>query len=216
MSDVVGALRHQTDRYAAVEDEPAGATPVAKREGQVGDRPRVDAAAWRGETVATRVAGLYRELFPAVFGFVHFRVGDTHVAEDLTATVFERALTRLASVREPERVRAWIFTIARNVVTDERRRRRPATDLDAADLLEHLWIDSPEREVVDREEWRRLGGYIAELDDRDREVLGLRFAAGLTNREVGEIVRLSEAHVAQITHRAVVKLRRRFAHEETP
>ena len=69
---------------------------------------------------------------------------------------------------------------------------------------------------ADRDDWRRLVGYLAELDDRDREILGLRFAAGFSNREVGEIVRLSEAHVAQIAHRAVVKLRRRFAHEETP
>jgi len=155
-------------------------------------------------------------LFPAVYGFVRFRVGDTHLAEDLTATVFERALTKLATVREPDRVHAWLFTIARNVVTDERRRQRPAANLDAADRLEHLWIDSPEAEALDRDDWRRLVGYLADLDDRDREILGLRFAAGLTNREVGEIVRLSEVHVAQITHRAVVKLRRRFAHEETP
>lgn len=200
MSDAVGAL-HTASADAAARQAATGS---------------LSAAAWQAETVATRVARLYRELFPAVFGFVRFRVGDTSLAEDLTATVFERALTRLASVREPDRVRAWLFTIARNVVTDERRRRRPSATLDAADLLEHLWIDSPEAEALDRDDWRRLVGYLAELDDRDREILGLRFAAGLTNREVGEIVRLSEAHVAQITHRAVVKLRRRFLHEETP
>ena len=201
MSDAVGALHRDTDRIVA--------------EGPTVSPSATDAAAWRAETVAMRVARLYRDLFPAVFGFIHFRVGDTHLAEDLTATVFERALAKLASVREPDRVRAWLFTIARNVVTDERRRHRPAADLESADLLEHLWIESPEREALDRDEWRRLVGYLAELDDRDREILGLRFAAGLSNREVGEIVRLSEAHVAQITHRAVVKLRRRFAHEET-
>jgi RNA polymerase sigma-70 factor, ECF subfamily len=170
---------------------------------------------WPTETAATRVARLYRELFPAVFGFVRFRVGDTHLAEDLTAAVFERTLAKLATVREPERVRACLFTIARNAVVDERRRRRPDADLGAADQVEHLWVDSPEREVLDRDEWRRLVGYLAELDDRDREILGLRFAAGLTNREVGQVVRLSESNVAQIIHRAVVRLRRRFAHEET-
>lgn len=205
MSDAVGALPRGTDRYGAVQDDRLGTAPNA-----------ADVEAWQSETVAARVARLYRELFPAVFGFVRFRVGDTHLAEDLTATVFERALSKLASVREPDRVRAWLFTIARNVVTDERRRQRQAAPLDAADLLEHLWIDSPEAEALDRDDWRRLVGYLAELEDRDREILGLRFAAGLSNREVGEIVRLSESHVAQITHRAVVKLRRRFLHEETP
>jgi len=166
------------------------------------------------DDLAGRVALLYRELFPAVYGFVRFRVGDAHVAEDLTATVFERALSKLASVREPERVRGWLFSIARNAVADERRRRRPSAPLDATDTLEHLWVDSPERHAVDRDEWRRLLTYLAELDDRDREILGLRFAAGLANREIGEILGLTESNVAQIIHRAVVKLRRRFASEE--
>jgi RNA polymerase sigma-70 factor (ECF subfamily) len=215
MSDAVGALHRETERYGSIRDDRSSESSVGA-DADLMARVPLDGAGWQAESVATRVTRLYRELFPAVFGFVRFRVGDTDLAEDLTATVFERALAKLSTVREPDRVRAWLFTIARNVVTDERRRRRPAANLDAADLLEHLWIDSPEAEALDRDDWRRLVGYLAELDDRDREILGLRFAAGLSNREVGEIVRLSEAHVAQITHRAVVKLRRRFAYEETP
>jgi len=216
MNDLAGALRPATERRGAIHDDRAGDGSPASQVGPVNGETPADAAAWRAESAATRVARLYRELFPAVFGFVRFRVGDTYLAEDLTATVFERALAKLANVREPERVRAWLFTIARNAVTDERRRQRPATNLDDADLLEHLWVDSPESQALDRDDWRRLVGYLAELDDRDREILGLRFAAGLTNREVGEVVRLSEANVAQIVHRAVVKLRRRFANEEAP
>jgi RNA polymerase sigma-70 factor (ECF subfamily) len=175
-----------------------------------------NADTWLADDTAGRVARLYRELFPAVFGFVRFRVGDGHLAEDITATVFERALAKLASVRDPERVRAWLFTIARNAVADERRRRRPGAPLEEIESFEHLWVDSPETQALARDEWHRLLKYLAELDDRDREILGLRFAAGLSNRAVGEIVERSEAHVAQIVHRAVVKLRRRFAHEETP
>jgi RNA polymerase sigma-70 factor, ECF subfamily len=174
----------------------------------------LDGAAYEADDAAARVARLYRELFPAVFGFIRFRVGDVQLAEDLTAMVFERALAKIVGVREPDRVRGWLFTIARNAVTDERRRRRPLAQLDAADALEHLWVDSPDRQALDRDEWRRLARYLTELDDRDREILGLRFAAGLANREVAEIVRLGESNVAQIVHRAVVKVRRRFAAEE--
>jgi RNA polymerase sigma factor (sigma-70 family) len=214
MSKVVSALDRAAARVASEchdaregDAQPSGATVN-------GRAPAIDAGAWAAEDAAPRVARLYRELFPAVFGFIRFRVGDGHVAEELTATVFERALAKLASVRDPERVRGWLFTIARNVVADDRRRRRSTASLAAVELLEHLWVDSPERLALDRDEWRRLVGYLAELDERDREILGLRFAAGLTNREVGQVVGRSEANVAQITHRAVVKLRRRFAHEE--
>ena len=52
------------------------------------------------------------------------------------------------------------------------------------------------------------------ITPREHEILTL-IAAGLSNREVGQVVGRAEAHVAQIVHRAVVKLRRRFAHEET-
>jgi RNA polymerase sigma-70 factor (ECF subfamily) len=157
---------------------------------------------------------LYQELFPPVYGYIRFRVRDPHAAEDLTALVFERALARLATVRDVARVRPWIFTIARNAIVDERRRRRIDLDLESADALEHLWVESPEEDALQRDEARRLLAHLAALDDRERELIGLRFAAGLANREVGEICGLSEANVAQIVHRAVVKLRRRLGAEE--
>ena len=173
-----------------------------------------EARARAEEDATERFIRLYRELFPPLYGYVRFRVGDVQVAEDLTALAFERALSRLATVREPERVRAWLFTIARNAIADHRRRRRPADGLEMAERLEHLWIDSPEGEAVRRDEWRRLVAYLAELNDRERELIGLKFAAGLANREIGQILDLSEANVAQIVHRAIVKLRRRFDAEE--
>ena len=176
-----------------------------------------DATTARGgarDAATDRFVRLYQELFPPVHGYVRYRVRDVHAAEDLTAQVFERALVRLGSIRDPGCVRAWVFTIARNVVADYRRGQRAGLDLDSADELEHLWVDSPEGDALRREESRRLLAHLAELGDRERELIGLRFAAGLTNREIGEICGLSEANVAQIVHRAVVKLRRRFTTEE--
>jgi RNA polymerase sigma-70 factor (ECF subfamily) len=214
MRDAIGALERTPEQVAVhpnASEHESGVEPSANAWSE-----SPNGEAWPAEDTATRVARLYRELFPAVFGFVRFRVGDGHLAEDLTATVFERALAKLATVRDRDRVRSWLFTIARNVVTDERRRRRPGGTLEEIEALEHLWVESPESQALARDEWRRLVGYLADLDDRDREILGLRFAAGLTNREIGQVVGHSEANVAQIVHRAVVKLRRRFANEETP
>lgn len=166
------------------------------------------------DDASAQFVALYRELFPPLYGFVRFRVGDAQVAEDLTAQVFERALARLATVRHTERVRAWLFTIARNAITDYRRRHRPTGSLADAETLEHLWADSPETDAVRQDEWRRLVAYLADLDEREREAIGLKFAAGLTNREIGAVLGLSHANVAQIIHRAIVKLRRRFDAEE--
>jgi RNA polymerase sigma factor (sigma-70 family) len=166
------------------------------------------------DTAAEGFARVYEALFPPVYGYVRFRVRDVHAAEDLTALVFERALGRLATVRDASRVRAWVFGIARNAVADYRRRGRTILDLDSADALEHLWVESPEGGALRREERRRLAAHLAALSDRERELIGLRFAAGLPNREIGEICGLTEANVAQIVHRAIVKLRGRFGDEE--
>lgn len=160
-----------------------------------------------------RFTATYAALFPALYGFVRFRVGDPHLAEDLTAHVFERALSKLVTVREPERLRAWLFTIARRAIADHYRARRAEAPLSTTEEFAHLWAESPESEALRREERHRLAAYLASLGEREREVLGLRFAAGLNNREIAAILHLSEANIGQIIHRAVVKLRRQFAEE---
>ncbi len=194
-----------------------GVTVLAQPAGSVASTAATDEETARPDaqdTATEHFVRLYQELFPPVYGYVRFRVRDAHAAEDLTAQVFERALARLATLRDAARARAWVFTIARNAVADYRRGQRPALELESADALEHLWIDSPEGEALQRDETRRLLVQLRELGDRERELIGLRFAAGLTNREIGEICGLSEANVAQIVHRAVVKLRRRLDVEE--
>lgn len=168
-----------------------------------------------GGVPAERFARLYDALFPALYGYIRFRVGDRHVAEDLTAQVFERALGRLASVRQPEHIRAWLFTVARRAIADHYRRRRPVAPLDSVEALAHLWVDSPEVEAVRRDDRRRLAAYLAGLSEREREILGLKFVAGLTNRDIAGVLDLSESNVAQIIHRAIVKLRAQFVQEET-
>lgn len=167
----------------------------------------------RGGTVTWQFTQLYRELFPPLYAYVCFRVGDPQVAEDVTAQVFERALTRMASVRQPERVQAWLFTIARNAVTDYYRSHRPMLRLEAIEEMEDASTDSPETEAVRRDEAQRLSATLAGLGEREREVIGLKFAAGLTNRAIAQILDLSEVNVAQIIYRAMSKLRHQFAEE---
>lgn len=174
----------------------------------------IRAATTEREAVNARFTQLYRETFPALYGYLRFRIGDPHLAEDLTAQVFERALPRFMAVRPPERLRAWLFTIARHALADYHRARRPGSDLAVVDLLTHLAVDSPEAEALRRDDRRRLATYLQGLNERERDVLGLKFFAGLTNRESARVLGLSEANVAQIVHRAVVKLRHRFAEEE--
>lgn len=117
------------------------------------------------EAMVQRFGQVYGELFPILYGHVRFRVGDPHIAEDLTAQIFERALTRLASVQQPDRIRAWLFTIARSVISNYRQRPKRSVSLTVADELKCLWVDSPEASAMRRDDRRRLMAYLAELSD---------------------------------------------------
>lgn len=66
------------------------------------------------------------ELRLTLLKFVRGRVQDFHTAEDLTQTILLRAISKASTLRNHERLEAWLFRIARNVITDHYR-RRPTT-----------------------------------------------------------------------------------------
>ncbi|MCA1656409.1 MAG: RNA polymerase sigma factor, partial [Actinobacteria bacterium] len=79
---------------------------------------------------------LYRSLAPAVAGYL--RAQGASDPDDLTSEVFERAFTRLGSFSGTEpQFRSWVFTIAHNRLTDQRRQlaRRPPPSYDVPDQV---------------------------------------------------------------------------------
>jgi RNA polymerase sigma-70 factor (ECF subfamily) len=162
-------------------------------------------------------AAIYDHYFPRVYNYVRYRVGDVDTADDLTALVFERALVKIGSYR-PERApfSAWLFAIARNAVNDyfraQRRRRWLTLDV----LRERASVEPQPEEVVTRNETHAalLAG-LAGLNDRERDLIALKFAAGLTNRRIAELASLSESNVGVILYRAIRRLRAKLCAEES-
>ena len=79
-------------------------------------------------------AHLYREYLPQVYRYCYRSLGSQEAAEDATCQTFTQALAALHRYKSGS-FRAWLFTIAHNVVVDEARRRRPASSLDLAETL---------------------------------------------------------------------------------
>jgi RNA polymerase sigma-70 factor (ECF subfamily) len=161
-------------------------------------------------------AAIYDHYFPRVYNYARYRVGDAQTADDVTAHIFERVLRRLGEYR-PERrpFAAWLFAIARNAVNDHLRaqRRHPWLSLDA--LRDRASAAPPPEEVVERDEGRSaLLAAVARLSERERELVALKFAAGLTNRDMAALAGLSEANVGVILYRAVRRLRAELAVKE--
>lgn len=159
---------------------------------------------------------LYDQHHESVFRYVLARVGDQHLAEDLTGDVFMKMLAGLNGYR-PKQVpfRAWLYRIARNRVTDHYRREglRTHTALDEADGPSP--DDDLESSVETSLTVERVQHAVADLDDTQREVVVLRFLIGLSLREVAAALEKSVGAVKSLQHRGLTALRSQLAHERS-
>lgn len=170
---------------------------------------RAEAAEAAGDRDGT-FAALYEAQFGRIYGFLRYRVGDAALAEDMAAEVFARSWAALGRLRAPESAVAWLFRTARNLVADHYRGRRAALPIEALPPEQHPLTEAPEGGVLAAERLADIIRCLEDLNDREREVVGLRCVAGLRHREIAAIVGTTEGNVAKITHRAMGKLRRRL------
>lgn len=154
---------------------------------------------------------VYGEHVWRVYGFLAYRLRDRETAEDLTQATFERAL-RAWSRFDPRRASeiTWLLTIARNLLIDHHRRRH-AHRSDEIDERVLPTVAGPEERFTTSPE---LATALAELTQRDREVIALRFGGDLTGREIAALTDLSLANVQQILSRSLRKLREFLAVDE--
>jgi len=149
---------------------------------------------------------LYRSSRDDVYAYVAGLLRDRAAAEEVTATAFERAFRKRARF-DPKRGsgRAWLFGIARNAALDELRRRKRHAEL-AADPID-LDVSGTDEDANSREARMLLASALAELSPRERELVALKFFAGLSNAEVGAVVGISESNAGTRLHRVIEKLR---------
>lgn len=153
-------------------------------------------------------APIFDHYFPRVYNYVRYRVQDAPTADDLTALTFERAFTRLGSYRpDGAPFGAWLFGIARHVVTDHFRMQRGWTSLD--ELAEEPAGESLLEEAATRHDERQsLLAALARLRDRERDLLALKFGADMGNAEIARLTGLTESNVGVIVYRAIQQLRK--------
>jgi RNA polymerase sigma-70 factor (ECF subfamily) len=146
---------------------------------------------------------LYRSSRDDVYAYVAGLLRDAPAAEEVTAAAFERAY-RKRNRFDPERgePRAWLFGIARNAALDELRRRGRQTELTAepADAETFGFAEHDERRLAVSEALERL-------EPGERELIALKFFAGLANGEIAQVLGLSESNAGTKLHRAMTKLR---------
>jgi RNA polymerase sigma factor (sigma-70 family) len=155
-----------------------------------------------------RFEALYRSSRDDVYAYVFTLLRDSAAADDVTALAFERAYRRRRTFdRRRGEERGWLFGIARNAALDElRRRQRLATLVVEPEAVEDEAAADDGPEVTLRRTTVRTA--LASMSARDRELLALKFHAGLSNAEIANVLGVSESNAGTMLHRAVTKLRK--------
>jgi RNA polymerase sigma-70 factor (ECF subfamily) len=162
-----------------------------------------------GQTAWERFEALYRASRDDVYAYVMTLLRDRSAAEDVTALAFERAYRRRRTFdRRRGEERAWLFGIARNAALDELRRRRRLAPLasDPEDAFGAEPVADDGAEVVVRR--TAVRNALASLSARERELVALKFHAGMTNAELARVIGVSESNAGTLLYRTMEKLRK--------
>lgn len=196
--------------------------------GDVDDSADLAARAARGEPGA--FAALYQRHVETVYHYFRFRVRDTTVAEDLTHDVFVQALKAVRTLREPQRVAAWLMRIAHNRLANhwrdgahdaepfgldeagtdgvERRHDRPSTVVATSGLDHGAATADPTARLDVLADVGRVAAAVAGLTALQQDVIALRFVVGLNIAETAESMGRTGNAVKNLQHQALAKLRR--------
>jgi RNA polymerase sigma-70 factor (ECF subfamily) len=159
--------------------------------------------------------GLMERYRGEIFRMVYYRIRSRMDAEDITQDVFFQAFRKLPGLREADRFRPWLFSIALNRLRDFQRRRkfgRLFSSLDekgetAAGQVEAPDADDPSEAVSRKEFWQGVHRFLDKLSKGEREVFLLRFFDQLTLKEIAGVLRKSESAVKTHLYRALSKCR---------
>ena len=156
------------------------------------------AAAATGNQAA--FAGIYDRYGDRLHDFCVGMLRDREAAADCVQDTFVTAATRLSSLRELDKLRPWLYAIARN---EALRRIRERNREQPSDELPEVTSAEPGPEVMaSRSELATLIAQVADgLSDRDRAVLELTYRHGLDGPELAEALGVSAAGARTMTHR---------------
>jgi len=167
--------------------------------------PELISRAKNGDAVV--IGALYERFRLSIFRYLYYRLGDQQMAEDLTSEVFLRMIRSLPGLN-PKSVsfQAWLFQIARNLAIDHYRKMsvRDHVQLDENAISRDEDIDTSLEKSLTSE---RLRWALSRLNPDQRDVIVLRFVAGMPITQVAQTLHKSEDSVKGLQRRGLSTLR---------
>ena len=150
---------------------------------------------------------IYRNYHGKIYGYIRSKINSPQDAEDIAADVFVKVFEKLDSFDEKKASRStWIYTIARNTLTDYFRTRKIF-----AEMPESIEGDSSiEDDICSAETLDTLADALEALDERERDIIILRFYSGKTLKEIAEQLDISYAYVKTLQNKAFGNIRKFF------
>ena len=164
----------------------------------------IELAAAGDEIAFARIVAVHHEHMARIAYFVS---GDLDVAADAEQAAWAIAWRRLATVRDPARLKAWLMSVAANearqIMRSQRRR-----------AVRELAVDGPANSHdPDRSALIDLANAVADLDHKDRTLIGLRYIAELDSEAIGRELGMSASGVRVRLHRLLGRLRDELDHD---
>ena len=137
------------------------------------------------------VKSWYEQYKQDIFRYAFFLVKDAHLAEDILHDTFVKLLSGRYAV-DPEKIRPWLYRVARNLSYDQLRRSKyeAAEEAEGAAGNPYAYIE-----------------LLAHLPQRDQEIVSLKIIGGLTHREIGAVLGITAAAAQKCYERAIATLR---------
>jgi RNA polymerase sigma-70 factor (ECF subfamily) len=163
------------------------------------------------ESIITEALARYERI---LVSYAKEITGDLESARDAVQETFLR-LSRQDVVALEPRLRPWLFLVCRNCALDHRRKivrfsTEPIEDMDFASSE-----PGPDRRAIAEDEAERLRELVAGLPRQQRELIKLKFEAGLSYKEMAVALKTSVSTVGVQLHDAVKTLRRQWLAENS-
>ncbi len=149
---------------------------------------------------------IYNEYYPKIYKYALYRVGNPNIAEDLASEIFEKLWLNYHTYNPKiAKFSTWLFTIANNTIINFYKKNHHQSMTINLEKMEGKY--QLEEIIFEQELREKLIQAIMELDERQRNIIALKFTAGQTNREIGLMLNLSESNVGTILYRSLKSLR---------
>ena len=148
---------------------------------------------------------IYQNYHGKVFGYIISQVNSSDLAEDLCEDVFLKVYEKLDTFDETKAsISTWIYTIARNTLTDYYRTRKVCEEIPE----EYESTISVEDEVCNNEMLDKLANALEKLDERFRDIIILRYYSGFKLTEIAEKMDISYSYVKLLHNNALENMKK--------